>query len=192
MKPGMTVITKIQVREQWIWLCESIGEWATYVSSESDPKTTVIGRYFTDYGSAVADFDARLRLYFPVPEPVKSENGWTATFEARRGIQSGGIDIYLLCSLADGTTDYKIYNDQYDDIWQVRDRLTEMDGDTFVADLVLSGKPISIKLYKACDWSWWAFFEGKHKKLNISSSTNVYDAIHIITEIDGDHLFHRR
>lgn len=186
----MTITTKIQVGDQWVWLCESASEWATYVSSEPDPKTTVIGHYFPDYGSAVADFDARIRQCF-VLEPVRSENGWIAKFEARRGIQSGGIDIYLLCSLANGRNDYKIYNDQYDDIGQVRDRLTAMDADTFVADLVLRGEPVSIKLYKACDWSWWAFFEGKHKKLNISSSTDAYEVIHLITEIDGDRLFHQ-
>ena len=136
----------------------------------------------------IADFNAQLRQYFPVPDPIRSENGWITRFEPRRG-NSGGTDLYLFCSLADGTTDYIIYNDLYDDIWEIRDKLTGMDADTIDVDVVLRGNPVSVRLYKACDWSWWAYSQGIHKKLRVSWQSGVYEVVHQITEFNGDRLF---
>lgn len=190
MKLGMTIHKKCCVGDHWIWLCKQEHEWATYILTSPDESETEHGHYFSNRTNAIADFDARIKQYFPVPEPVQSVNGWSARFEARWSSQSGGTDIYLLSTLADGTTKYEIYNDQYDDIWEVRELLTSMDADTLNVELVLKGKPVSVRLYKASDWSWWAFSQqGIHKKLRVSWQTGVYEVIHRITEFGGDHLF---
>ena len=183
---------KWQAGDHWIWLCEEEQgkEWATYISTSPDESQTEHGRYFSNGTYAMTDFDARLKQYFPVPMPISSENGWNARFEARRG-HSGGTDIYLLSTLADDTTDYLIYNDQYDDIWEIRDRLTGMDAHTFDVDLVLKRNTVSVRLYKASDWSWWGYSQGTHKKLRVSWRSGVYEVVHRITEFGGSSLFCR-
>ena len=60
----------------WIWLCsdDEGKEWATYLSGEPDPETTLYGHYFTRENLARKDFQDRQELSQPPSRQKRLDN----------------------------------------------------------------------------------------------------------------------
>ncbi len=76
MKDNLHEVDKTQRSDGfWIWLCsdDEGKEWATYLSREADPETTLHGHYFTDENLARKDFQDRQELPQTTPRQQQLE-----------------------------------------------------------------------------------------------------------------------
>jgi len=77
MKHNLHEVEKTQRSDGfWIWLCsdDQQQEWATYLSREADPETTIHGHYFTREDLARKDYQDRQELPQTTPRQQQLEN----------------------------------------------------------------------------------------------------------------------